>query len=101
MDRSDCLRSWEKWVCAESVVSKEERAGGPGRVVHWCLREESGRGHEGEGMVLEGSNHMCISEDSNNSNNSRSSRVGDMKRITDNCFGCENGKVVKQIVLVS
>lgn len=88
-------------MCAESVVGKEERAGGPGRAVPWCLREEFSHSHEGEGMVLEGYNHMCNSEGSNNGNNSSSSRVGDVKGITYNCFGCDHGKGVKQIVLVS
>lgn len=34
-------------------------------------------------------------KDINNNDDNNSSMVGDIKRIIDNCFECDNGKMVK------
>lgn len=44
---------------------------------------------------------FVFSKDTNNNDDNNSSMVGDIKRITDNCFECDNGKMVKQKVLIS
>lgn len=93
------LRNWETCACAVGIVGKEERAAGASHAVHFGLREEFGRGHEGDGVMLEGANHVYIFRGYNNDNDN--SMVDDIKGNTDNCFGCGNGEVIKQKVLIS
>lgn len=50
----------EKCACVEGMVGKEERVAGAGHAMHFGLDEEFGRGCEGDGVMLEGSNHTWI-----------------------------------------
>lgn len=78
-------------------TGREDRNGqGGGGRLGFC--EEFRHGHEDDVGGTQSYFHFI--KDSNNDGNN-SSVMDNVKRITDNCFECENGKGVKQIVLFS